>query len=560
MKNDREPNWKADGRGFLVWWVVGVCMSGVFACVESWAGEPAAGPYAGRIGVELDGLGDGNRARVFVDHARVHRPWTDVGGKPIAVDERGWPLADGRVVMFDIRPVPAWAPPIDDPDKFQPDWSGSWLLEFRGQADVSVAEGHGVRINELRYDRETNRTRGELVVEKEAGLLVLAFERTRRSLEAGVGSGITGLRFLRPGYGYETNEVFTREFLRSLRPFKVLRYMDWLDTNHQPGFYGDAGHHALDWSGRRRADDATQVAFGEKYGVAWEHVIALANETKTDIWINIPVAATDEYITQLARFLKQGLNPESAIYIEHSNEVWNFGFPQYIYNKLAAIDEVKRGGSALADDGSNDEEVWARRRHADRLVAATRIFGAAFGAERSKRVRGVYASWLINPEAYYADVMKWVERVHGPPSRYFAAVASAAYFNIEGAPRDATPEQLLDAMRESSDRNVRNRDTITEIGRRYGLAHFQYEVGPDVGGGAIENVANRIRANRMPGIADVIERDVVRNWFDRGGGLYMYFAHCGPASRYGCWGLSEDVMDLDTPKWRAIRRLVEGGE
>jgi hypothetical protein len=50
--------------------------------------------------------------------------------------------------------------------------------------------------------------------------------------------------------------------------------------------------------------------------------------------------------------------------------------------------------------------------------------------------------------------------------------------------------------------------------------------------------------------------DATDNWFDRGGDLYMIFSHCCPYSRYGCWGLSEDVLQLDTPKWRAVYALT----
>src|SRR5205807_5801195 len=133
------------------------------------------------------------------------------------------------------------------------------------------------------------------------------------------------------------------------------------------------------------------VATGGKYGCAWEYCIELANHTGKDIWINIPVAATDEYVRQLASMLKNRLKPGLNLYVEHSNEVWNFGFPQYIYNKLAAIDEVKRGASPLNKDGSKDEEAWAHRRHGKRLYEIARIFGEVFGPQEvNRRIRPVY--------------------------------------------------------------------------------------------------------------------------------------------------------------------------
>lgn len=522
----------------------------------------AAPPYAGRIGVELNGIGDGDRSKPFVDLAKTLRPFTRPGtGDAAPTDANGWPTGDAQTVLFDIRPVPAWAPPIDDPDAFQPDWSGVYHLSFQGQAALASPDsGSKFTVSNQRYDRATNATTAELTVPPGTGLLVVSFTHTKRTPGSPDGSGFTDLRIVRPGYPANTRQVFTSEFLRMLAPFRVLRFMDWLDTNHQPGYYGDAGHHALEWKDRHVPTDATQVNEGGKYGASWEYVVLLANQTGKDIWINVPVAATDDYVRNLARFLKKDLNPKAKIYIEHSNEVWNFGFPQYTYNKLAAIDEVKRGGSKLNADSATDPEVWTHRRHAARLIQIAEIFRSIYGnAAMMQTIRPVYASWLIQPDSHYADVLKWVGTAYGPPSRYFYALADAAYFNAQKASKTASVDEILAAMRADSDHNVAARQSIQRIAEQYGLKHFEYEVGPDNGGGSTENVANRIRANRAPGMKDLILHDATDNWFARGGDLYMYFAAPGAYSRYGCWGLSEDVNQLNTPKWQAIYALTGHG-
>jgi uncharacterized protein (TIGR03437 family) len=46
------------------------------------------------------------------------------------------------------------------------------------------------------------------------------------------------------------------------------------------------------------------------------------------------------------------------------------------------------------------------------------------------------------------------------------------------------------------------------------------------------------------------------NWFGRGGDLFMYFALSGAYSRYGCWGLTEDITSLNTVKLQAVQDLV----
>jgi hypothetical protein len=550
----RKRGWKTMSG---IWKAAGLSVGLILAATWCASGQSTTAPYASKVGIELDGIGAGMRSRAFVDVAKTLRPWAHVDDKkPAPTDERGWPTCDASTVLFDVRPAFAWAPPIDDPDAYQPDWSGTYHLAFQGKADVATREEHRCRVEGLAYDEAANTTTGRVVVPQGVGLLVLAFTNTQRDAASPKGSGITHLRVVRPGYPADSKQVFTSEFLDSLKPFAVLRYMDWLETNHNPGFYGDAGHHALNWSDRRRPDDATQSRTGKIHGVAWEYVAELSNQSGKDLWINIPVAATDDYVLELARLLKASLKPGLKIYVEHSNEVWNFGFPQYIYNKLAAIDEVKQGRAPWNSDGSKDQEVWARRRHAGRLVEIAKTFREVFGDEARDRIRPIYASWVLQPKPSFADVLAWVKTQYGEPNALFYGIAGASYYGIRKAPKDASPEQLVEAMRVSSDDNLKNRGAIQAIAERYGLKHCQYEVGPDVGGGKTENVANRIRANRLPAMEQLMLHDALDNWFNRGGDLYMIFAHVSGYSRFGCWGLSEDVLQRDTPKWRAVYTLT----
>lgn len=50
-------------------------------------------------------------------------------------------------------------------------------------------------------------------------------------------------------------------------------------------------------------------------------VIRLANRLQVDLWINIPVRASDDYITQLAQLMYNTLDPGLNVYTEYANEV-----------------------------------------------------------------------------------------------------------------------------------------------------------------------------------------------------------------------------------------------
>ncbi|MBI4910883.1 MAG: hypothetical protein HY820_45155 [Acidobacteria bacterium] len=516
-------------------------------------GSAGAQTGAGLIGVGIGPGGEGARTRMFADLGRVFRPFQRADGTRARIDESGWPVEDGSVVLFDIRPVPAWAPPIDDPAQFQPDWSGAYALSFRGQADVASTGGSGFRVENLSWDPETNLTTGDVVADPGAGLLVLSFRNTRRTPESAANSGITELRFIRPGYDRDNPPTFTDEFLAALAPFRVLRFMGFVEANNTNPLFGDADN-ITHWAERHVPSDATQQMYGRKRGFAWEYAIQICNLSGKDIWINIPVAADDDYIQNLAKLLHEQLDPSLTIYIEYSNEVWNPGFTQYTYNLAAADAEVAAGGSPLNSDGNRDRLEWARRRALKRLIDASRIFSSEF--DDPSRLRPVYSWWTIFPDQY-RNVLQWAQAVYGAPSTYLWAIAKTNYYNDRRAARDASPEAVLDAMRADSDNGRTYTSRIKQVADLFGLQFVTYEAGPDNGGGSTVNIGNRILANRLPAMRELMLRDVRDNWFELGGGLYMLLELSSAYSRYGCWGQNEDVIDLTTPKYQAVLELSE---
>lgn len=114
-------------------------------------------------------------------------------------------------------------------------------------------------------------------------------------------------------------------------------------------------------------------------GGSWEHAILLANLTKKDAWINIPVRATDDYIRNLANLFKygsDGVNPYTTpqrnpiyppldgnlnIYVEYSNEVWNSIFSQKADNCKAASFELfskKDPNTGISTSPINYDKTW----------------------------------------------------------------------------------------------------------------------------------------------------------------------------------------------------------
>ena len=114
-------------------------------------------------------------------------------------------------------------------------------------------------------------------------------------------------------------QVFNPYFLNVMRNFRVLRFMDWFNTN---------GSTLSSWSNRPLP---TQATWASNAGVPYEVAVQLANALSADPWINIPIMADDNYITQLATLVHKQLGTTQKAYVELSNEVWNSGFPQNAY-------------------------------------------------------------------------------------------------------------------------------------------------------------------------------------------------------------------------------------
>ncbi|MBI5708034.1 MAG: hypothetical protein HZC36_13715 [Armatimonadetes bacterium] len=504
-------------------------------------------PKSYALGVGLEGVG--GRGLEFVDAMKTSRHFEGPNGGSVKVDAHGWPLEDARTVVFDLRPAFAWAPPMDDPDAYLIDVSGTYHLSFEGRADLSSGEDpRSFQIQNNRYDAAKNLTTAELVLPKGHGLMILKFTRTQ--------GGVRNVRVIRPGYPADTKEVFHRPFVKAAGLFPVLRFMDWLDSNSTNPFYGDAKN-TTEWANRKLPEDASQSDMPTRHGVAWEYVVQLANLTGKDAWINVPIAASDDYVKQLATMLKRDLKPGIKIYLELNNEVWNWGFLQATYNRMAAEAEVAKGTSNLNNDGAKDKDLWRRRRYAKRTIEIGQIFASVFGlGSLNARVRPVLC-WQIVIPSQYVEQLEWIKATYGAPSKFLYGIAGAPYFNTEGTGPNASVDQLIETMRRHSDESAqRFRKPLIETARRYGLKAMCYEGGPDSGGGSTANIANRIRAMRDPRMKELVTRDLADNWYALGGDLFMYFTLSSGVSRYGMWGATEDITRLDSPKMQALKGIL----
>lgn len=497
------------------------------------------------------------------------------------IDSVGWPMSDFMSVIFDLRPFGAWNPPEDDPWSLSPPINGSYYFNFTGFANV-VADGdpgeHGVHVVNVTTDAVS--TAGFIVIDEGApDLLVLNFTETKRTAGSAVGSGITALRIMVPGQASAPSGInaWPQPLLDLLKPYSYMRLMGIAGTNAQAGYYGDVGHHALEWDTNRCLPTDAQWPNDLRegcWGMPWEAAVSLSQASGKGLWVNLPVSATcynpvntTSYAYRWADLFKngnaatgnKGVPAGVPIYVEHSNEVWNFGFSQYIYNKLAAIDECNKtthaAGCLWNNDGSADPEVWAQRRHIGKVYELSRTFAAVFGeAAVPSQIRPIFAGWAIFPDRYNAT-LAWFAQTYGAPSKYLYGMATTGYFGGGKLAAGATLEQIYADYANSTANQAASRAQLAAIAKSYGLKLVAYEAGPGWDVGTQTNLANFIIAQRMAPMKGLVSADVL-SWVASGGEEYNHFSLGGLYSRFGQWGHVEHYFNVTTPKYCAVQELA----
>jgi hypothetical protein len=163
-------------------------------------------------------------------------------------------------------------------------------------------------------------------------------------------------------------------------------------------------------------------------------------------------------------------------------------------------------------------------------------------------------------------MLDYLSETVGPPGEYIYAIASQTYFG-GGVDEGESVEKILDDCRASITAQIDETGETNEAGRMqwvqtaetYGLpgGYCSYEGGPDHGGGSTVNIANRITAERDEQMAEIWTYNYDDAFFQVGGNLAMQFTLSSAFTRYGCWGLTEDITNPErNVKYTAARDLA----
>ena len=481
------------------------------------AGQPS-------LGANLGPVSDWSRTHEFVDVARHARRFGTAGApwdENAALDAQGWPTGDAGVVLVCCQGPSSGL-------------GGIYRMSFECAAlpAISLVASSG-SIGNVRRDAVTGLITADLVIPEAGEQIMLAFRNTQ--------GGIRRLSVIRPGAS--AAERFTPAFLAHNGRFSTLRFMDWNLVNDSP---------VTSWAQRTTLQHAN---WRGGTGVPYEICIDLCNILQRDMWICVPAMADDHFVRQLARLIRDRLDPSLRVYVEYSNEVWNWQFQQASWNHDRALQEAA-AGSDIAFDGATDANVLRWRRIARESARVGRLFTQEFGpGSMGSRVRPVLAGQIAWSQQFI-ESLRYLERTHGRPRDLIFALSGAPYYNLGELDRrnDLTATQVLDALAASEQAiaDSAQYEVLAALTAWHGLAPFvAYEGGPDTFGG--NSVAAKALAHRDARIRPLMTRAIHR-WFAAGGGLYNHYSSGADdwETPFGAWSLAERIQDVATPKLLAM--------
>ncbi|SDF31460.1 calcium-binding protein [Limimaricola pyoseonensis] len=502
------------------------------------------------LGFNLAGIADWSTQQPFLDLMKTARPW--IGHRPGQWGgmEHDALRAGGHVDRRAVRSIPDGVERIgtliltDMPEAAR-SLAGRYVLRHAGRGRVSVggrAEAVSRAPNEIRFDYAPGPGGVEIFVEA--------------TDPAAPVRDITVVREDRLDL-FEAGALFNPDWTARIAPMRLLRFMDWMDTN---------GATQVRWSGRPRMDDQSWSE-----GVPLEAMIRLANETGADPWFTLPHMADDDYVARFAAMVRDGLDPRLKAHAEWSNEVWNFRFAQarWAESRAKALWGAAPGGDgwmqAAGLRAAEVAEIWAQ------------VFGAA-AERRLVRVIAVHTGWP-GLEQPLLEAPLAVARGARPPHESFDAYAVSGYVGHGLATQEKVPD-LLRLISEGQaeahlaaglradleDLSQRLWPHHAGVARRHGLDLVMYEGGGHLAGQGTATGEEAItgllaRYSYTLEMADLLE-ELHLAWRAAGGGVFTAYLDVARPSRWGSWGALRHLDD-DTPRWQALLRAAamqgEGG-
>jgi hypothetical protein len=471
------------------------------------------------IGINVSGSAYFGSERIFANLAQGAGVWKDPSagwGSTAAakLGTNGFPIVDGQAFAL-VAPRQVWA---GQRATITCTWEGAGTLRVDGMTRAGLsASGQSFTVSGF------DRSKGGYP----SLLLYLS------GLNAAKPFGALDCREA----GIQTVGQFEKTYVDEMRPFTVLRYLDWSNVNGNPASV-------------TLANRSTPTRGGTD-GAGIETEIDLANAAGTDAWFTIAWNADEAYVRTMGELVRDRLAKGHRAYFELSNEVWNFSFPV----ATQALNE----GLASVPPLSTDKYSNNPKRYAEKAIWFHKILTDVFKAEPSRLVRVVASQsdnpWTAGQVLGFRDMAAWTD-----------ALAIAPYFGngIFNAPDDkptmADLDRLfakLEAMRIASLAKVKENKAVAD---KYGKRVIAYEGGQHIipKNPAVQNEVYTAM-QRDPRMGLLYDR-YFADWKAINPDLFTVYSATGSISQYGAWGIREYAGQpiSETPKRKAVLDAIGG--
>jgi hypothetical protein len=349
-------------------------------------------------------------------------------------------------------------------------------------------------------------------------------------------------------------EIFSPTFVSRLKPFKMLRFMDWMQTNS-----------STQSTVENRATP-TKAFWGDEKGVPVEVMVALANKIGADAWFNMPHMATYDYCAQFAAYVHRTLGSTQKVYIEYSNETWNGIFSQAQYMATqghiqwpSAPADFQTGRSFYGMRTAQMSDIWKNAWGADRARVVT-VLGTQTGNYGVATLSLDAVLWVGNSVRDHVDALG----ITG----YFGSPVPAAWTSQpDGGLTNLFNEALYGGIDPNGypggdlQKYIDWAKANKQIADNYGLRLVAYEGGSGytdmTGNSAL--VALYINAN-----VDARMRTLYSTFLSKwqqatGGAPFNQYNDIGKYSAYGSWGALQNLLYASSPKYDALLKYIAAG-
>ena len=322
--------------------------------------------------------------------------------------------------------------------------------------------------------------------------------------------------------GMRSGNEFSKEIVAVASKHPVLRFMDWSQTNGNP---------ALTWE--TRPDPRTL----DNPGLAIENQFRLAELANSDVWFNVgwKQRGNTSYNIGAAKYAAEHVQPGHHVYVELSNEIWNWQFWQ-------ANDNLAEATANKVVPTNNGYGAWQNM--AIQHIATMKAWEDAFADKPGVLVR------VLGTQVAYPEVTRQMMKVPGIAD-HVDAIAGAPYFS-----HDRNTAFSFEALRANIPVTVATLKTTCDIVKPVipRSLCITYE------GGQHELVTNLLPQDQFAAVQrdprmGAAYTEYLTALSKKTGGpadLVMLFNDVDPITKFGAWGQQEYAGQTDAPKRNAI--------